>query len=61
VVIEALSLKIDFAQEETIHTESSIKYDLPRVARLLDAAGFHRAATFQDAAGLFAVHLARGR
>ncbi len=59
VRIDALDLTVDFAAGERIHTESSVKYDLSHVDRLLDAAGFVRAITRTDDAGLFAVHLAR--
>jgi dimethylhistidine N-methyltransferase len=59
VPIDALGLRVRFARGETIHTESSIKYDLPRVERLLGAAGFRLASTDYDDARLFAVHLAR--
>jgi len=59
VRIDALDLTVDFAAGERIHTESSVKYDLSHVDRLLDAAGFRRALTRTDDAGLFAVHLAR--
>ncbi len=59
VFIGALDLPIDFVAGERIHTESSVKYDLPHVDRLLTAAGFGRVMTRTDDAGLFAVHLAR--
>jgi L-histidine Nalpha-methyltransferase len=59
VVIDGLGLCVRFEAGETIHTESSIKYDLPRVERLLRASGFMIEATFQDAAQRFALHLAR--
>jgi dimethylhistidine N-methyltransferase len=48
-----------FQAGESIHTESSIKYDRAHVDRLLAAAGFHRLRTFTDAAGRFDLHLAR--
>jgi uncharacterized SAM-dependent methyltransferase len=57
--IEALDLRVDFEAGETIHTESSIKYDLPRVDRILTAAGFARVQTYTDAEAQLAVHLAR--
>jgi dimethylhistidine N-methyltransferase len=59
VVIDGLGLCVRFEAGETIHTESSIKYDLPRVERLLGAGGFSIEATFYDAARRFALHLAR--
>jgi dimethylhistidine N-methyltransferase len=48
-----------FLAGESIHTESSHKYDLDHVDRLLAAAGFRRARTFTDAEERFDVHLAR--
>ncbi|MFO0623983.1 MAG: L-histidine N(alpha)-methyltransferase [Polyangiales bacterium] len=59
VTLRALGRAVDFADGETIHTESSVKYDLPRVDALLAAAGLARVRTFSDPEGLFAVHLAR--
>jgi dimethylhistidine N-methyltransferase len=61
VAIDALGLDVAFAAGETIHTESSIKYDLPRVERLLRAGGFAPGRTFYDDDRRFAVHLARAR
>lgn len=58
VTLRALSLTLSFQAHERIHTESSIKYDLPRVDSLFEPAGFKRKQTFTDAAGLFGVHLA---
>jgi L-histidine Nalpha-methyltransferase len=58
VNIEALGMRVAFEPKETIHTESSVKYDLPRVTRLLADAGFHLEETFYDADRRFAVHLA---
>lgn len=59
VLVEAIDRTISFQKGERIHTESSIKYDLPRVDRLLSACNFRRERTFTDPAQLFAVHLAR--
>lgn len=59
VSVRALGLTVAFADGETIHTESSVKYDLPRVDALLSAAGLVRVRTFTDPENLFAVHLAR--
>ncbi len=59
VAIEALGIVIPLRRGERIHTESSVKYDLPRVERLLSRAGFRREITYTDDEGLFAVHLAR--
>jgi uncharacterized SAM-dependent methyltransferase len=60
VAVEQLGLCIRFDAEETIHTESSVKYTQPRVDRLLTSGGFRPEATFYDGARRFAVHLAGG-
>jgi L-histidine N-alpha-methyltransferase len=59
VAIDRLLLCPRFEAGETIHTESSIKYDLPRVRALLGIAGFRLDHTFHDQARRFALHLAR--
>ena len=59
VAIDGLDHCARFEAGETIHTESSIKYDLPRVEALLGAGGFALQRTFHDAERRFAVHLAR--
>ncbi len=59
VAIDRLGLRVRFEARETIHTESSVKYDLPRVERLLAWGGFALETTFYDDARRFAVHLAR--
>ena len=59
VTVDALGLRVRFEAGETIHTESSVKYDLPGVERLLAAGGFRLEETYQDAERRFAVHLAR--
>ena len=61
VRIDALDLTLRFAKGERIHTESSIKYDLASVDRLLGAAGFVREETFHDEQRWVAVHVARVR
>jgi L-histidine N-alpha-methyltransferase len=58
VTIERLGMEVQFEAGETIHTETSVKYDLPRVANLLTAAGFKLEKTFYDEGRRFAVHLA---
>jgi L-histidine N-alpha-methyltransferase len=58
VDIDALGISVTFRAGETIHTESSVKYDRPRVDALLARAGFRRVRTWFDEQGLFAVHLA---
>jgi dimethylhistidine N-methyltransferase len=50
---------VSFAQGESIHTESSIKYDCARMDRLLGSAGFRRVHTFADSADRFDLHLAQ--
>lgn len=47
-----------FREGERIHIETSAKYDDARIDRLLEASGFHRRASFEDAEGRFAVHVA---
>ena len=59
VDIAALGTTVSFARGERIHTESSVKYDLGRVDRLLRAGGWRREQTFYDEGRRFAVHLAR--
>jgi dimethylhistidine N-methyltransferase len=61
VPIAGLRLQVPLHAGERIHTESSIKYDLPRVDSLLTGAGFERSFTFTDERNWFAVHLARAR
>ncbi len=51
--------QVRFSKGERIHTESSIKYTLPRVEHLLEAAGFRREHTYYDDQKRFAVHFAR--
>lgn len=48
-----------FDAGESIHTESSHKYDEPHVDRLLASAGFARVRTFTDREQRFDVHFAR--
>jgi L-histidine N-alpha-methyltransferase len=57
IAIDELDLRVRFEAGETIHTESSIKYDLSRVERLLRAGGFRRETTFYDDRGSFGLHL----
>jgi dimethylhistidine N-methyltransferase len=61
VTLRALELVVTFRDGESIHTESSVKYDDALVDRIFAAAGFARAETFMDAAARFAVHVARAR
>jgi dimethylhistidine N-methyltransferase len=59
VEVDALGLTVRFEDGETIHTESSIKYTLPRAEGILESAGFGLEQTFYDSGRRFAVHLAR--
>jgi dimethylhistidine N-methyltransferase len=59
VKIPALDLKIDFALNETIHTENSYKYRAGQAEGALRIAGFTPAATWTDNQRRFAVCLAR--
>ncbi len=61
VAIDALGLRVHLRRGERIHTESSRKYDAPRVHGMLAKAGFDLEQTYSDDEGLFAVHLARAR
>jgi L-histidine Nalpha-methyltransferase len=57
VWVEELGLDLRFARGETIHTESSYKFDDADVAALAAAGGFELRKTWTDPAALFAVHL----
>ena len=59
VWIRDLAMPLDFAGGERIHTESSVKYSLAMVDRLLERSGFRRESTAADPKGWFGVHLAR--
>jgi L-histidine Nalpha-methyltransferase len=59
VRIDALGTSFHFDAGETIHTESSVKYDLAHVGRLLEVGGFSPTAVYFDRERRFAVHLAR--
>jgi L-histidine N-alpha-methyltransferase len=59
VRIGALGLKVGFEAGETIHTENSCKYRTGEVEAMLSAAGFEATRGWSDAAGWFAVYLAR--
>jgi dimethylhistidine N-methyltransferase len=59
VDIRDLGLTVSFADGETIHTESSVKYTTASVDGLLSQASFRRESTRLDRGGRFAVHLAR--
>jgi uncharacterized SAM-dependent methyltransferase len=59
VAIDLLDLRVRFRAGATIHTESSIKYDVPRVERIVKAGGFRVEETCYDRARRFALHWAR--
>ena len=59
VRVAALERTFHFRRGETIHTESSMKYDAASVHALLERSGFALARTYEDARGWFAVHLAK--
>jgi L-histidine Nalpha-methyltransferase len=59
VAIQGLGLRVHFDAGETIHTESSNKYDIPRVTRLLAQGGFALEKTLYDGERRFGLHLAR--
>jgi L-histidine N-alpha-methyltransferase len=59
VWVGALGRHYEFGRGERIHTETCAKYDINRVHRILDAAGFACAATHLDSERQFAVHVAR--
>jgi L-histidine N-alpha-methyltransferase len=59
VRIEGLGMDVDFAPRERIHTESSYKYDVAHVDRLLAEAALTRARTFTDERRWFALHVVR--
>jgi dimethylhistidine N-methyltransferase len=58
VRIDALEASAVFRAGETIHTESSYKYDMATIDWLLTSAGFARSAVYTDAYDWFAVTLA---
>lgn len=51
--------EIRFREGETIHTESSYKYDAPSFERIAEAAGFRLARAWTDPQGYFSVNLLR--
>jgi dimethylhistidine N-methyltransferase len=57
VRISALSLEINFAAGERVHTENSYKYDLPALDSLAARSGFARAETWLDDAARFSSSL----
>ena len=59
VDIEALELAVDFADGESIHTESSAKYDDARIHGIIRAAGFVPEHDYLDERGWFGLHFCR--
>ena len=57
VAIDELGLEAAFADGETIHTESSYKYDALEIAALANATGFEIARTWQDRDASFTSNL----
>jgi L-histidine Nalpha-methyltransferase len=57
VSIERLGLEIEFQEGETIHTESSYKYDLPQLKALAEETGFHISRTWVDTGEKFSCSL----
>lgn len=57
VPIEALGLSVRFSAAETIHTESSYKFDAADVAGLAASSGFRVSRSWTDAFARFAVSL----
>jgi L-histidine Nalpha-methyltransferase len=57
VNIRTLDLRVRFAAGESIHTESSYKYDLLDILRLAEATGFASANTWLDDAERFSSNL----
>jgi L-histidine Nalpha-methyltransferase len=54
VRIDALNLEVAFDESETIHTESSYKYDAATLAALAEGSGFTIEKTWTDERGWFA-------
>ena len=57
VAIRAPGIEVSFTAGETIHTESSYKFDLDQVAALAAATGFEVRRTWMDSEGRFASNL----
>lgn len=57
VAIRSLGIEIPFEEGETIHTESSYKFDLDQVAALARETGFELRRTWRDSGGRFASNL----
>ena len=57
VAIRSLGIEVPFEEGETIHTESSYKFDLAQIAALAAATGFEVKRTWTDSGGRFASSL----
>ena len=57
VAIDALEMQVAFADGETIHTESSYKYDAGEISALAAASGFRLARTWSDRSASFTSNL----
>ena len=52
---------VSFATGESIHTENSYKYSIPRFGALARASGWRLDTSWTDAKGMFSVHALRGQ
>jgi L-histidine N-alpha-methyltransferase len=59
VHLRALGERYTFAEGERVHTESSVKYDRPRIEHILRSAGFEPQQVLTDPEDRFDLHLAR--
>lgn len=59
VHLARLGQRYAFQEGETVHTESSVKYDRARIEHILQSAGFAPGPIFTDPDERFALHLAR--
>jgi len=57
VAIQSLEIEVPFAEGETIHTESSYKFDREQIAALAADTGFEVRKTWTDSEGRFASNL----
>lgn len=58
IAIPALDLNVKLSRGETIHTENSYKFTHPRIAEMLERAGFRMATRWTDDKNWFGVYLA---
>ncbi|HEV2852890.1 MAG TPA: L-histidine N(alpha)-methyltransferase [Thermoanaerobaculia bacterium] len=61
VAVRALGIEVSFEAGETVHTESSYKFDRAQVAALAAETGFELARTWTDSGGRFASSLLAAR